>query len=124
MNSEDFNKLQHEAKETIKIELYEIKKTTQDMKQEFNKDMENLRKKEPNRNAGNKKLLNKINTGESHSNRLEQVENRISGLENKIDIKEKKPNKHLDKRLKNCERNMQELSDSIKRPNQRIISIK
>jgi hypothetical protein len=30
---------------TIKKEIYEIQKTLQDMKEEFNKDMENLRKK-------------------------------------------------------------------------------
>jgi hypothetical protein len=40
------------------------------------------------------------------------VEDRISGLEDKIDIKEK-IEESLDKR----ERNTQELSNSIKRPN-------
>jgi hypothetical protein len=44
------------------------------------------------------------------------MEDRISGLEDKTDIKEK-TEKLLDKRLKTCEWNMQELSDSIKRPN-------
>jgi hypothetical protein len=43
------------------------------------------------------------------------VENRISGLEDKIDIKDK-TKELLDKSLKNCKKNMQELSDSIKRP--------
>jgi chaperonin cofactor prefoldin len=43
------------------------------------------------------------------------VEDRISGFEYKIDIKEKK--EFLDKRLKRCERNIQELCNSIKRPN-------
>jgi protein subunit release factor A len=42
---ENFDKYQSETKETIKKEIYETKKTTQDMKEEFNKDMENLRKK-------------------------------------------------------------------------------
>jgi hypothetical protein len=43
---EDFNKLQKETKKTIKrSERDVIKKTTQDMKEEFNKDMESLRKK-------------------------------------------------------------------------------
>jgi predicted nuclease with TOPRIM domain len=52
---EDFNKHQSETKETIKNkkEICEIKKTTQNMKEELNKDLENLRKKEPNRNPGN-----------------------------------------------------------------------
>jgi HAMP domain-containing protein len=35
---------QNETKETVKTEIYEIKKTTQDMKQELNRDVENLRK--------------------------------------------------------------------------------
>jgi hypothetical protein len=35
--------------------MYEIKKTAQHMKEEFNKDMENLRKKN-HRNSGNKKF--------------------------------------------------------------------
>jgi polyhydroxyalkanoate synthesis regulator phasin len=46
---------------------------------------------------------------ESHFNRPEQVEDRISGLEDKIDIYKKKPEESLSKRLKTCERNMQEL---------------
>jgi hypothetical protein len=61
------------------------------MKEEFNKDMECLRKKESNRNPGNKIPLNKIKiTVESHSSRLKQVEDRISGHKDKIDIKGKK----------------------------------
>jgi hypothetical protein len=31
--------------EIIKMEIHEIKKTVQDMKEEFNKDMESLKKK-------------------------------------------------------------------------------
>jgi chromosome segregation ATPase len=56
---------------------------------------------------------------EIHSSRLEQVEDRISELEDKIEIKEK-TEEILVKQLKSCERNMQELSNSIKRPNLRI----
>jgi chromosome segregation ATPase len=82
------------------------------MKEEFDKDMGNPQEKESNRNTRNKKQ----NTGESHFSRLEQVEDRISGLEDKKDFKEKSE-ELLDKRLKSCKRNMQELSDSIKRPN-------
>jgi phage shock protein A len=60
------------------------------MKEEFNKDMENLRKKNQTETLEIKSSLNQIkNTGESHSSRLEQVEDRISGLEDKIDTKEK-----------------------------------
>jgi hypothetical protein len=48
------------------------------------------------------------------------VEERISELKAKIEIKEK--NKRiLVKQHKNCERNMQELSNSVKRPNLRIM---
>jgi hypothetical protein len=36
----------------------------------------------------------------------------------------KKTKEYLNKRLKSCERNMQELSDSIKRSNLRIMGIK
>jgi DNA-binding protein YbaB len=42
-------------KEIIKKEIYEIKKTAQNMKEEFKKEMESLRKKESNRNPGNTK---------------------------------------------------------------------
>jgi hypothetical protein len=44
------------------------------------------------------------------------VEDRLSRLEDKIEIKEKAEDL-LDKRLKSCERNMQELSSSIRKPN-------
>jgi chromosome segregation ATPase len=78
--------------------------------------MEDFRKKESTRNLGNKKFLksNKTTVG-SHSSSIDKVEDRISGLKDKIDINEK-TEEFLDKRLKSCERNMQELSDSIKRP--------
>jgi hypothetical protein len=56
---------------------------------------------------------------EDHSSRLEQLEDRISELEDKIEIKEE----ILVKQLKSCETNMQELSNSIKRPNLRIMGI-
>jgi chromosome segregation ATPase len=59
------------------------------------------------------------NTVEGHASRLEQVEDRISELEDKIDIKEKTEEVKI-KQLKSCERNIQELSDSIKRSNLRI----
>jgi predicted nucleic acid-binding Zn-ribbon protein len=59
---------------------------------------------------------------EGHSSRLEQVEDRISELENKIEIKEK-TEELLVKQLKSCEKNIQELSNSIKRPNLRIMGM-
>jgi chromosome segregation ATPase len=59
---------------------------------------------------------------EVHSSRLEQVENRITELEDKMEIKGK-AEELLVKQLKTCERNMQELSNTIKRPNLRIMGI-
>jgi hypothetical protein len=67
--------------------------TTQNIKEELNKDMENLRKKNQTQILEIKiplvKQTNKNKTVEGHSNRLEQVEDRISKLKNKIEIKEK-----------------------------------
>jgi hypothetical protein len=42
---DDYNKHQSETKDRIKKQIYELKMTTQNVKQELNKDMENLRKK-------------------------------------------------------------------------------
>jgi hypothetical protein len=50
------------------------------------------------------------------------VEDRISELENEVEIKEK-TEELLIKQLKTCKRNMQELTNSIKRPNLRIMHI-
>jgi hypothetical protein len=50
------------------------------------------------------------------------VEDRISELEDEMEIKGK-TEELLVKQLKSCERNMQELTDSIKRPNLRIMGI-
>jgi hypothetical protein len=50
------------------------------------------------------------------------VKDRISELKDKIEITKKKKKKSESKKLKSCERNMQELSDSIKRPNLRIMA--
>jgi chromosome segregation ATPase len=72
--------------------------------------MENLRKK-------NETEIQ--NTMESHSSKLEQAEDRNSELEDKMEIK-RKTEELLVKQLKSCERNMQELTDSIKKPNLRI----
>jgi TolA-binding protein len=96
--------------------------TTQTIKEELNKGMENLRKKNLNRNPGNKKSFSLTKTVEGHSSRLEQVEDRISELQDKIEIKEK-AEEILVKQLKSCERNMQEMSGTIKRPNLTITGI-
>jgi phosphatidate phosphatase PAH1 len=75
--------------------------------------MENLRKK-------NETEIQ--NTVEVHSSRLEQAEDRISELKDEMEIKGKTEELLL-KELKTCERNMQELHNSIKRPNLRIMGI-
>jgi hypothetical protein len=51
---------------------------------------------------------------EGHASRLEQ-EDRISELENEMEIKGKTEELLL-KQLKSCEQNIQELTNSIKRP--------
>jgi septal ring factor EnvC (AmiA/AmiB activator) len=59
---------------------------------------------------------------EGHSSRIEQTEDRISELEDEMAIKGKSE-ELLAKQLKTCEKKMQELTDSIKRPNLRIMGI-
>jgi hypothetical protein len=44
-------------------------------------------------------------------------------LENKADAKQKTTEEYLEKRLKSCKRNMQELCNSIERPNLQIMGI-
>jgi chromosome segregation ATPase len=61
-------------------------------------------------------------TMEGHSSRLEKAEDRISELEDEMAIKGK-TEEVLVKQLRTCERNMQELTNSIKRPNLRIMVI-
>jgi chromosome segregation ATPase len=59
---------------------------------------------------------------EGQSSRIEQAEDRISELEDEMVIKGK-TEEQLVKQLKTCEKKMQELTDSIKRPNLRIMGI-
>jgi esterase/lipase len=73
----------------------------------------NLRKK------NETEIQNKM---EGHFSRIEQTEDRISELEDEKVIKGK-TEELLVKQLKTCERNMQELIDSIKRPNLTIMGI-
>jgi hypothetical protein len=62
--------------------------TTQNIKEELNKDMENLRKKNQTEILEIKSPFSQTkSTVEGHYNRLEQVEDRISELEGKIEIK-------------------------------------
>jgi chromosome segregation ATPase len=62
------------------------------------------------------------NKMEGQSSRLEEAEDRISELEDKMEIKGK-VEELLEKQLKTWEKNMQELSDSVKRTNLRIVGI-
>jgi chromosome segregation ATPase len=59
---------------------------------------------------------------EGHSRRIEQTEGRILELEDEMAIKGK-TEELLEKQLKTCENKMQELIDSIKTPNLRIMGI-
>jgi chromosome segregation ATPase len=59
---------------------------------------------------------------EGHSSRIEQTEDRTSELEDEMAIKGK-TEELLVNQLKTCEKKMQELTDSIKTPNLRIMGI-
>jgi hypothetical protein len=82
-------------------------------KEEVTYDIENLRKK-------NETEIQ--NTMEGHPSRLEQMEDRISEHEDKMEIKGKTEELLL-KQLKTCKWNRQELPNSIKGPNLRIMGI-
>jgi chromosome segregation ATPase len=60
---------------------------------------------------------------EGHSSRLEQAKDRISELEDKMEIK-RKTKEQLVKQIKTSERNIQQITHSIKRPNLRIWTLK
>jgi hypothetical protein len=83
------------------------------IKEEGTQDMENLRKKNETEMQDKR---------EGQSSRLEQEEDRISELEDEMLIKGKTKELLL-KQLKTCEKKIQELTDSIKRPNLRITDI-
>jgi chromosome segregation ATPase len=70
--------------------MYVLKLTTQTIKEEVNKDMENLRKKNQAEILEIKSPFSQTkNTVEDHSSKLEQVKGRNSELKDKIEIKEK-----------------------------------
>jgi chromosome segregation ATPase len=69
-----------------------------------------------------KRMKQKYKTMEGYSSKLEQAEDRISELEDEMEIKGK-TEELLVKQLKTCEKKMQELTDTIKRPNLRIMGI-
>jgi chromosome segregation ATPase len=75
--------------------------------------MENLRKN------NETEIQNKM---QGHHSRIKQTGDRISELEDEMEIKGK-TEELLVKQLKTCEKKMQELTDTIKRPNLRIMGI-
>jgi chromosome segregation ATPase len=107
------NKCQTETKTTINREINELRSKIDNMKVEVTHDMENYRKK------NEIEIQNKM---EGHSSRIEQTEDRISELKDEMAIKGK-TEELLVKQFKTCEKKMQELTDSIKRPNLRIMVI-
>jgi hypothetical protein len=122
---EDFNEHQSETKDTIKRKIHELKRTTQIIKEDMNKDMENLRRNNQTEILEIKSPYSQTeNTGEGQSSRLDKWKTESQSTKiNKIEIKEKKTEEIFIKQLKSCERNMQEFSNSIKTPNLRIMSI-
>jgi chromosome segregation ATPase len=106
------NKQQTETENTINREIKELRIKIENIKEEVTHDMENLREK------NETEIQNKM---EGHS-RLEQTKDRTSELEDEIEIK-RKTEELLVRQLKTCERNMQELNHSIKKPNLRIMGI-
>jgi vacuolar-type H+-ATPase subunit I/STV1 len=101
---EELYKHQSETKNMINKEINELRVKIDNIKEEEIQDMENLRKK------NETEIQNKM---EGHSSRLEQAKDRISELEDEMAIKGK-PTELLVKQLKTCERNMQELTNSVK----------
>jgi chromosome segregation ATPase len=110
---EALNKHQTEIETTINREINELRAKIDNIKEEVTHNMKNLRKK------NEIEIQNKM---EGHSSRIEQTEDRISELKDEMAIKGK-TKELLVKQLKTCEKKMQELTDSTKRPNLRIMGI-
>jgi chromosome segregation ATPase len=69
-----------------------------------------------------KRMKQNQNKMEGHLSTIEKTEERISELEDEMAIKGK-TEELLVKQPKTCEKKMEELTDSIKRPNMRIMGI-
>jgi chromosome segregation ATPase len=111
---EALNTYQSKTEYTIYREINELREKIDNIKEEVTDDMENYRKK-------NEREIQ--NTMEGHSSRLEQAKDRVSELEDEMEIKGKTEELLLSQ-LKTCEKNMQELTNSIKIPNERIMGNK
>jgi chromosome segregation ATPase len=110
---ESLNKSQTETETTTNRKMNELRSKIDNIKEEVIHDKENLRKK------NETEIQSKT---EGQSSRIEQTENRISELEDEMAIKGT-TEELLVKQLKTCEKKMQELTDSIKIPNLRIMGI-
>jgi hypothetical protein len=98
------NEHQSETENTITREINEFRMKIDNIKEEVTHDMENLRKKNETEILKNGRSLQQTKS-----------KDRISKLQDEMEIKEK-TEELLVKQLKYCERNMQELTNSIKRP--------
>jgi membrane-associated HD superfamily phosphohydrolase len=110
---ETLYKHQSETKNTISKEINELRAKIDNIKEEETQDMEKFRKK------NKTEMQNKM---EGQFSKLEQAEDGLSGLEDEMVIKGK-TEELLFKQLKTCEKKIQELTDSIQRPNLRIMGI-
>jgi chromosome segregation ATPase len=106
-------KHQSETENTINKKINELRTKIDNIKEETSQDMENLRKK------NETELQNKT---EGQSSRIELTEDRISELEDEMVIKGKTKELVI-KQLKTCKKKMQQITDSVKRPNLRIMGI-
>jgi methyl-accepting chemotaxis protein len=110
------NKQLNEHKENTNKQMNEIKQTIQDMKEEINKHMETLK----NNQFKISNSISQINiTIGSLANRVEQAENRVSGTEDRV----ARIVKDHEKMLRKYEWNMQDIWDTMKRPNLRIMGV-
>jgi predicted nucleic acid-binding Zn-ribbon protein len=99
--------------------MNEIKKTIQDMKEEINIHMETLKNNQSKINNS----ISQINiTIESLVNRVEQIENRVSGMEDKVEELDQTVKDH-ERMLRKYKWNMQDIWDTMKRPNLGIMSV-
>jgi chromosome segregation ATPase len=104
-------KHQSETEYMINKQINELWTKIDDIKEEETQDMDYFRKK------NETEMQNKR---EGQTRRIEQTEDRISELEDEMVVKGK-TKELLIKQLKTCEKKMQELTDSIKRPKLRIM---
>jgi predicted RNase H-like nuclease (RuvC/YqgF family) len=97
----------------INKEINELRTKIDNIEEETTQDMENLRKNN---------VIELQTKMEGQSSTIEQTKDRISKLKDEMVIKGK-TKELLVKQLKTSEKKMQELTNSIKRPNLRIMGI-